>query len=78
MAPSATAPSSRPWTTGPSTNSPNLQGNKGPSVGSWKAGNTGSYTLTLADGEKTLDVEALVDGSRLTFSRGTLALVFDK
>jgi len=60
------------------TKLPNLPGAKGASVGSWQSGTSGTYTITLSDGEKSMDVEAFVDGDRLTFARGPYSLVFEK
>jgi hypothetical protein len=60
------------------TKLPNLPGAKGASVGAWQNGSSGTYTITLSDGEKSMDVEAFVDGDRLTFSRGPYSLVFEK
>jgi len=60
------------------TKMPNLPGSKSATQGAWQSGSSGTYTLTLSDGEKSMEVEAFVDGDRLTFSRGPYTLVFEK
>ena len=57
---------------------PSLPGERGATSGSWKNVGTGTYTLSIAEGDKSVDVDAVIDGNRLVFSRGPYSLVFER
>ena len=46
--------------------------------GSWKSGNGGRYILTLVEGNKNVDVQAVVEGNKLTVIKDGLSFVFEK
>lgn len=57
---------------------PSLPGERSTTSGSWKNVGTGTYTLSIAEGDKSVDVDAVIDGNRLVFSRGPYSLVFER
>ena len=57
---------------------PNLPNLKDTAEGTWEAGKSGGYVLSISEGGRTVQVDALVEGNRLTFTQAGLGLVFEK
>ena len=46
--------------------------------GTWKSGNGGRYILTLVEGNKNVDIQAVAEGSKLTVVKDGFSFVFEK
>lgn len=57
---------------------PGLPNARSSATGNWEPKSSGGYTLSVSEGEKTVEVEALVDGNRLSFTKDGYGLVFEK
>jgi hypothetical protein len=57
---------------------PAAQNQKDTAEGTWEHAAGGGYVLSTSEGGKTMKVDALVEGNRLTFTQEGYVLVFEK
>lgn len=57
---------------------PGMPNVRGGATGTWDSKSTGGYRLSLTEGDRTLELDALVENNRLTFTKDGFGLVFEK